>query len=280
MLTPGGTHLAVWGDPIEHSLSPRLHAAAYAVLELDWSYGRRRVDAEGFDDAIAQLGPEWRGLSCTMPLKEKAFALASARDRRAELTRSVNTLLLSGDGGPRGFNTDVGGMVRVLAEQKVPEADSARIIGTGATAASAVIALRERGTRRIAILARRPDRARGLIALGESLGMVVTAAGLDERSFAADVTVATLPGGTSFEAAAADALAEDGGVLLDAAYAPWPSDLAAAWLRRGATPISGLGMLLYQALLQVRIFVTGETETELPDETLVLAEMRAALMGD
>ena len=61
--------LAVWGDPIGHSRSPELHAAAYAVLGLDWEYGRRQVGAEGFNDAVEALDDTWRGLSLTMPLK-------------------------------------------------------------------------------------------------------------------------------------------------------------------------------------------------------------------
>ena len=61
--------LAVWGSPVAHSRSPELHAAAYDVLGLAWTYTRREVDAEGFDEALAGLGPQWRGLSLTMPLK-------------------------------------------------------------------------------------------------------------------------------------------------------------------------------------------------------------------
>jgi shikimate dehydrogenase len=66
MLT--GTRLAVWGDPIAHSLSPALHTAAYRVLEVDWEYGRARVDEAAFPAALAALDASWRGLSLTMPL--------------------------------------------------------------------------------------------------------------------------------------------------------------------------------------------------------------------
>ena len=111
MLTPDGTRLAVWGDPIAHSRSPQLHAAAYRVLGLDWRYERRQVSESAFAAELAGLSAEWRGLSLTMPLKGAAHRAAAWRDRRSELTGAVNTLLLTGD-GPRGFNTDVGGIVR------------------------------------------------------------------------------------------------------------------------------------------------------------------------
>jgi shikimate dehydrogenase len=279
-LAPTGTRLAVWGDPIAHSKSPALHTAAYKALGVQWHYDRRRVDAEGFDDALSTLDSPWRGLSLTMPLKEKAYAAASAHDRRAQLTRAVNTLLL-GDGASRGFNTDVGGIVRALGERGVSSISTARIIGAGSTASSAVVALHELGAAQIEVLARRPERTGALVALGEAVGTKVTAGPLTEAvGPAVDATIGTLPSGTELPSTVADALAGTGGTLMDAAYAPWPSHLGLAWQRAGRDAISGLEMLLHQALLQVRIFYNGELETPLPDEARVLAAMRTALMGD
>ncbi|MGC5223092.1 shikimate dehydrogenase [Micromonospora sp. DT81.3] len=278
---PTGTRLAVWGDPIAHSRSPQLHGAAYAVLGLDWTYERRRVDAREFDAALAELGPQWRGLSVTMPLKERAFSASPTRDRRAELTGAVNTLLLGDEDGPRGFNTDVGGIVGAFGDRGVERVEAARVIGAGSTASSAVVALQEMGARQIEVVARRPDRAATLVHLGDALGTRVSIHPLSGTvGRPVDVTVATLPSGTELPGSFADVLAEGGGALLDAAYAPWPSHLGTAWERRGGAPISGVEMLLHQALLQVRIFVTGDVEAPLPDEPLALAAMRAALMGD
>ncbi|KAF2411857.1 shikimate dehydrogenase, partial [Microbacterium sp. B35-04] len=136
VLSPRATRLEVWGDPIAHSRSPQLHAAAYEVLGLDWSYGLRRVDEASFAAEFADLDDSWRGLSLTMPLKGVAFAAASTHDRRAELTGAVNTLLLD-LAGARGFNTDVGGIVRALADDDITDVARARIVGAGATATSA-----------------------------------------------------------------------------------------------------------------------------------------------
>ena len=94
-MTDRPPRLEVWGDPIEHSRSPQLHAAAYRVLDLDWSYGCRRVTAVGFATELASLDDTFRGLSVTYPLKEAAFAASVTRDARAELTGAVNTLLLT-----------------------------------------------------------------------------------------------------------------------------------------------------------------------------------------
>ena len=267
------SRLAVWGDPIAHSKSPALHAAAYRVLDLDWEYGRRQVSAADFAPALVQLDGTWRGLSLTMPLKEEAFRAAATRDRHAELTGAVNTLLLGEC--PAGFNTDVGGIVDALAEAHVTEVEQVRILGAGATAASALVAASEIGAVRADVRARRPESAVPLVALGEQLGVVVEVDSFDAAAPAVGLTVATLPSGTALPADIATALAAQGGVLFDAAYAPWPSALAATW--EGDRAISGLGMLLHQAVRQIRIFRHGDPAIELPGEDAVIAAMRASL---
>ena len=280
MLTGRASRLAVWGDPIEHSRSPQLHAAAYRVLGFDWTYELRRVDASEFPAALAGLDDEWRGLSLTMPLKTAAFHAARTRGRRATLTGAVNTLLLGPD-GPRGFNTDVGGIVAALADEGVSRIHSARIVGAGATATSALVALSELHVREVEVVARRPEAAAGLATLGASLGIRVALASFDAlHRRETDVTISTVPGDVSIPDAAADALAARGGLLLDVVYGHWPTTLASAWERADRPATSGLGMLLHQALLQVRIFAGGAPDVPLDDESAVLAAMRDAIVGD
>ncbi|MFH8249839.1 shikimate dehydrogenase [Microbacterium sp. B2969] len=280
VLTGTATRLEVWGDPIAHSRSPQLHGAAYRVLGLDWTYTRRQVSETSFAGELASLDERFRGLSLTMPLKGVAFEAARVRDRRAELTGAVNTLLLDPE-GPHGFNTDIGGIVRALGEEGVDDLEEARIVGAGATATSALVALAELGARRVEVVARRPEAVVPLAELGDRLGVAVQAA-----PFAASVpspvpvTIATLPGDAPVTDAAADALASAGGLLMDVVYGHWPTALSSAWERAGHPAVSGLGMLLHQALLQVRIFITGEVDQPLDGEEEALAAMRSAIMGD
>lgn len=265
--------LAVWGDPIAHSKSPALHAAAYRVLGLGWEYGRRQVDAAGFAGALTSLDESWRGLSLTMPLKERAYAAASSRDRHAQLTGGVNTLLLGTT--LAGFNTDVGGIVDALVEGGITAVENVRILGAGATAASALVAVSEMGAATVDVRARRPERGAALAALGARLDLSVALGALDEGLDAVDLTIATLPSGTALDASVAARLADHGGALFDAAYAPWPSALGSVW---GDAPvISGLEMLLHQAVRQIRIFHHGDPVTPLPDEFRIVEAMRAAL---
>ncbi|WP_261164022.1 shikimate dehydrogenase [Microbacterium sp. Marseille-Q6965] len=273
MLSGRATRLEVWGDPIAHSRSPQLHRAAYDVLGLDWTFERRRVPAASFQAELASLDATHRGLAVTMPDKEHAFAVAAWRDRGAELTGAVNTLLLTPEGA-RGWNTDVGGIVRALREAGLAEARNVRVLGAGATARSAVVALAELGAERIAVTARRPERAAALRELGERLALRVDVAPFDAAAQPAELTVSTLPGAAAVPDAPLDRLAAAGGPLFDVAYSPWPSALAARWPARA---VPGLGMLLHQAVLQVRVFTEGDVDAPLRDEPRVIAAMREAI---
>lgn len=270
--------LAVLGSPIAHSKSPALHRAAYRRLGLNWSYDAIEVDGAALPGFLDGLEPTWRGLSLTMPLKQDVLPITDELDDVARLSGAANTLLLADDGRRLGFNTDVGGIVRALREAGCSEAGRGALIGAGATAASALIAMRELGSDEVTVFARTPSRAAPLLELGDRIGTRVLVEPLDRLAQAtgADLVVSTVPGGTELPHEPSVALRAEAR-LFDVAYDPWPSRLAASWLDVGGVVVHGLGMLLHQALLQVRIFVTGDPATPLPDEDQVLAAMRAAV---
>lgn len=273
------TALEVWGDPVSHSLSPTLHRAAYAHLGWSWTYDLRRVGEAEFSDALASLGSEYRGLSCTMPLKGVAFRAGAEHDTRSALTRASNTLLLTGS-APRAYNTDVGGIVRALADSGIHALDSARILGAGATAASALVALSEIGARDVEVVARRPEAVTALSEIGARLGVAVRPAALTVPTYdPRPVTVSTLPGGIDLAADTVERLAMAGGLLFDVVYGRGPTPLGSAWRAAGHPAQNGEGMLLHQAVLQVRLFASGDIDEPLPDEPAVVAVMRRALVG-
>lgn len=277
MTPPSGDRLAVWGDPIDHSLSPALHAAAYRVLGHEWRYERRRVDDVDFLGVLEGLDASWRGLSLTFPLKGVAHRTAHDLDEPARATGAVNTYLLTGD-GPRGFNTDVGGLAADLRAHGLDGIDAARIVGAGATATSALLALGDLGVDRVEVVARRPEAVAALEELGESRGIDVRPVPMTAAAQAPlPLTVATLPGGARVSDDAGAALAESGGMLYDVVYGQWPTSLAALWLAAGHRAVDGRGMLLHQAMLQVRIFTHGDPATPLEREAEVLEAMRMAL---
>jgi len=269
--------LAVLGSPIAHSKSPGLHLAAYRLLGLDWEYSAIEMRGDGLAAFIDGLDASWRGLSLTMPLKHDVLPLVDDLDEIAVLAGAANTVLFD-EGARRGFNTDVGGIVRTLREAGIAEVRRGVLIGGGATAASALVAMAELGAAHVRLLVRRPGAAADLADLGARLGVVVQEGTIDDlgRIEDAELVVSTVPGGTDLGVAASDALLERA-ALLDVAYDPWPSPLGAGWLAAGGTVVHGLGMLLHQALLQVRIFVNGDPLAPLPREDAVLAVLRESL---
>lgn len=277
----GETRLAVLGSPIYHSKSPALHRGAYAVLGLDWTYDAIDVTAQNLAGFIESRDDSWRGLSLTMPLKREILPLLTWSDPVVGIVGAANTVLLD-NGAVRGYNTDVYGVVQALRAAGVEKLGYVQILGGGATAASVVAAAHELGARRILVSVRTPANAERLAVLGAELGIDLTVRGFavpslesTDRSLGTpDAVISTLPGGVDPDVAFPADIRENS-VLLDVAYEPWPSPLAAAWLEVGGTVVGGIEMLLHQALAQVRIFVGGDASLVLPGEAEVFAAMRA-----
>ncbi len=272
--------LAVLGSPISHSRSPALHLAAYRVLGLDWGYERIELLAAQLGAFLSGPGRTLLGVSATMPLKHELLQLSDWADPVARLSGAANTAIGMNHGQLRVFNTDVGGIVAALAEYGTTSARHAVLLGGGATAASALIALSQLGVETVELRLRAPRKAGMLLDIARELGVGVLVDQIDpQRSEtppeAAEVLISTLPAG-AMDAWAAD-YAGIAPFLLDVAYEPWPSALAVSATERGAVTVSGLEMLLQQAVLQVRIFVNGDPLSPLPRESAVRAAMRAVL---
>ncbi|MBF6096889.1 shikimate dehydrogenase [Nocardia cyriacigeorgica] len=246
---------AVLGSPIAHSRSPQLHLAAYRALGLPWTYDRIECTAEQLPGLVDGLGPEWVGLSVTMPGKEAALAYATERTERAELVGSANTLLRI-DGGWRADCTDVDGVLGALRGGGVEALSEAVVLGAGGTARPALLALAELGATAVTIVARDAGRAASAVDLAHRLGLTATVIGFDPAAVGAaaarsGAAVSTVPPAAA--AVVADAVAAVP-VVLDAIYNPWPTPLAQAVVRAGQTVVSGLDMLINQAYGQVEQF--------------------------
>lgn len=253
---------AVLGSPVTHSLSPVLHNAAYAALGLTgWHYDAHECSEAGLAGFVAGLGPEWAGLSLTMPLKRVAFDVADHVSPLAAATGAANTLVLRDDRWTAD-NTDVAGIVAALWRVGAAGAGAGRravVLGAGGTAQAALAALGQLGVIDIDVLVRDVTRAGDLRAAAERLGVApaVSDALADPvrataALAAADVVISTLPRG------AADAFTgvRPSAVVLDVVYVPWPTPFAAAAAAAGARVVSGLEMLLHQAVAQVEL-MTG-----------------------
>jgi shikimate dehydrogenase len=252
----------VVGTPIAHSLSPVLHSAAYTALGLvDWSYTRIEADDSELPALVAGLGPEWAGLSVTMPGKFAALSIADETTERARLVGAANTLVRLEDGRWRADCTDVDGVVGALVHGGgFQGGGQAVLLGAGGTALAVLVALVSLDVTSFAVVVRDPARASDVEQCAERLGVKVHVhrwADTAFRELAAetDVLVSTVPGKV------ADPYADDLALapcVLDVIYHPWPTALAVAVRARGGRIGTGLDMLLHQAFGQVEQF-TGRS---------------------
>lgn len=263
---------AVIGSPIEHSKSPVIHEAAYVLLGLDWAYGKRDITVEMLPQFLEET--TLSGLSVTMPLKGRAFELAQRVDDRAEKSQTANTLVRHADGW-MAFNTDVFGLKQALSG--VP-ATSMLVLGSGATAKNAVLAISELAPGgEIYLKARNAEKVEAISSWASALGISVIA--LDEVADLSefDLVVSTLPPLSETTGWFAGA---PSGTLLDVAYNPWPSELAMKWQSSGGNVISGIEMLIWQAIAQIRVFKNGNVAEPLENEVEIAKAMRSAAMAE
>lgn len=261
-----GRKAAVCGKPIAHSLSPVIHNAGFAATGLaGWTYEAIECAESELPDLVAAMGPEWAGLSLTMPLKEAGLRLAASATPVAIAAGVANTLVRQADGSWHADNTDVPGMVHVLREAGLglsrgrhavkEEPPRITVLGGGGTARAALAAAAELGARTVTVVTRRPEAHRELEPVAVALGLALTGVSWADAAgaFDADAVLCTVPKG------AADELAErvtwrPGSVYFDALYDPWPTPLAASAARSDIPVVSGLDLLLAQALGQFEQF--------------------------
>lgn len=258
VLEPGTRLVALLGDPVAHSRSPRMQAAAFDALGLPWAYVALRVGADAIGDAVRGLRAlGFKGANVTVPHKERVLPFVDHVDERARRCRAVNTLVIS-DGEISGFNTDVDGVTRALAHEGVRiDGTRAVVLGAGGGARGACVALAEAGAREIVILARRRQQADVIaVELADAAwgARIATddldADGIARRVPGAQIIIHATPIGMrprdDESPLPPSVRLTPGQAVLDMVYNPAETLLLRAAREAGAHPVSGLLMLAYQ----------------------------------
>jgi shikimate dehydrogenase len=255
---PAVRRAAVLGSPIAHSLSPVLHAAAYLVLGLRWTYSAIECDEAQLPGVLMGLDESFVGLSLTMPLKRAILPLLDEVSELAVAVGAANTVVFDGLGPflrRRGENTDVPGIVAAITARRPDGVRKAVILGAGGTAAAALAALRELGVDRALVVVRDQARAGELRRCADRLGVAPTLVDWPGRAALgeADMIISTVPAGATDQLATRSP-AGHGQLLFDVLYDPWPTSFAVASLAAGAAVIGGLELLVQQAARQVELW--------------------------
>lgn len=256
------SHYAVLGSPIAHSKSPLIHTAAFEFLGVNADYVAQEL-ATGLSEFLESS--QLSGLSVTMPLKEEALAISDRADSLAIATNSANTLIRTEEGWDA-YNTDVFGIQMAL---KSASGKRVAVLGTGATARSAIVAMQELG-KDVTVWGRDPKKAKSL-----ALEFDVEVSEKLHQAAEAPVVISSLPGGALDEHLQSIRFSPRG-TLLDVAYNPWPSKAALLWSESGKV-VSGLQMLIWQAVGQQRLFAGLDLDEELNNENKLVMAIEEAL---
>ena len=267
---------AVLGSPIKHSLSPVLHRAAYQALDLHgWHYDKIECDEPDLPRLLDSMGPEWAGLSLTMPLKRVALTVADEVSPLALAVGAANTLVFEA-GAVFAENSDGDGLLDDLREgaRFDPAGRRCGVIGAGGAGRAAVLALAEAGAEQIIIVNRTVTPAWRSAALAPKVARVGRPAELSGRDLVVQATPVAMAGrdasggdspgaapggsGSEFVAGVDPSKFGSGQLVVDLVYDPPLTPFLLEARRQGATVRNGLGMLVHQAAHQIRLWTGAE----------------------
>lgn len=270
-------HLAVIGNPVDHSRSPEIHTAFAAQARIQVSYVRIKAGIDAFEETARQfIAGGGMGFNVTVPFKREAFEMMASCSREATESQTVNTVTVHRDGSLHGDNTDGSGLVRDLTMNLGWTLTGGRIliVGAGGAVSGVLPALIASAPESVHIFNRTFERARGLQAQFDGKVTAVTEAGLDkEYDFIISGSSAGLAGGAQPDL--------PGQILgpetrcYDMIYSGHTTTFNQWAIDCGARHCSdGLGMLVEQAAVAFRLWFGFE-----PSTSPVISHLRHVLRG-
>ena len=260
------------GYPVDHSLSPHMHNAAFDALGMDCNYAVYNVASEGLAEGVAMLREkDISGFNVTMPLKQSIMSYLDSTDESCEMVGAVNTVDVRG-GRWRGYNTDMDGFLRPLQDRGV-EMRGARVLvfGAGAAARAATAGLAKEGVGYIHVCNRSRERGQNLVSYLAGLGVEaeyspippsvgggfdivanLSAIGMDGGSFPVDLS--GMPSDT---------------VAYDIVYHPIRTDFLVRAANAGAVIVRGWEMLLGQGALSFKVWRGVDAPVEVMKQAIM-----------
>ncbi len=259
----------VVGDPIDHSLSPAIFARLFPAVGVDARMDLRRCTTAEMPALFAELrAGVLLGASVTLPLKERALALADERGEGATALGATNCLVAAG-GRVRAENTDVDGIEAALAQAGVPLSGArVLVLGAGGAARAAAFAARRGGAAELHVANRDPARAVALVEMPGGTAGPLTAEAL--RGPLSRATLLVQATSVGLRAPADDPLPAglvlpEGLVVFELVYRPLRTALLLRAERAGARTIDGLRLLVAQAAVQLQSFTGRRAPTDAVD---------------
>lgn len=250
----------IWGDPVSHSLSPRMHNEAYRALGIadQFVFVAAHVEPHSLADAIAGArAMKLQGVTCTLPHKQAVIPLLDELDELAQKVGAVNTVVRLEDGRLKGYNTDVEGIVLPLLERTTLQGKRVGVLGAGGAARAAAFGVRSEGAE-VLIFNRTLEKAAKLAQeVGASALPLVDVDAIRGCDILIQTTSVGMTPHEDDMPISSEALTESQ-IVFDAIYTPWRTRLLREAQAAGATVIPGAEMFLYQGVAQFEKYTGGK----------------------
>lgn len=248
---------AVIGDPIDHSLSPNIHNAAFKALNMDCTYIAYRIPRGELEDGIASLRKiNISGFNVTIPHKIEVLKYLDGMSDECRTIGAANTVS-NEDGRLVGYNTDMDGFLAPIKQRGISvKGQSVLLLGAGGAARAIVAGFAKEGAGRITISSRTKERADELARFAAGLGMEAGTVPLEDagKNRYRFVVNATPVGLRNEPSPISTDMIDSECIVYDIIYMPMNTDLITQSKKRGATIIYGYEMLLGQAAMAFEIW--------------------------
>lgn len=263
---------AVIGDPISHSLSPKIHNFFLQKYNINGSYQAIKVTKEDLQKEVVRLVNEgFAGFNVTIPHKEEIYKLCHHKSKSAELTKAVNTVIITADKKLFGHNSDVDGFLNNLKNSQTDfdlKGKTAFVIGAGGAARAVIYGLIKSGVKKIYFTNRSKEKAEKLISDFSSLKSDLQFVEFTEFCLKlkdCDLLVNTSPlGMEGCEKLNIDLSSlNESAIVYDIVYKPLMTELLQDAKKRGNKIVTGIGMLVEQALIGFEAWFKQKPEVDL-----------------
>ena len=256
------------GDPVDHSLSPAIHNAAFSSLGLNCSYISFRVQEGQLKNSLDSLRAiNIGGFNVTMPHKVRVLEYVDQYDKTVELVGAANTVK-NEDGKFCAYNTDVLGFIKPLRQRGIDFSGfEVTILGAGGAARAVAVALAsERGIANINIFNRNTNRSKELANLLKKLGLkasIVSSDNIQNIASKSNLIINTTPLGMKDEQSLikSSSIRKDA-IVYDIVYKPINTNLLESARTAGAKVVYGYEMLLEQAIASFKIWFQRDPPIE------------------
>lgn len=270
---------AVIGDPISHSLSPKIHNFLLKEQNINGIYSAIKVEKGNLESAIESMKSDgFSGFNVTIPHKEEIFKICDYKSKSASLTGAVNTVVFTEDGKLFGHNSDAEGFLNNLKNSQKDfdlNGKSAFVIGAGGAARAIIYGLAKSGTNRIYITNRSKNRALTLINdfVDFAKSQKCQIEFLDGDNFSkqlgeCDLLVNSTSLGMVGQADLVINLEnlKSTAITYDIVYKPLITDLLKSAQSRDNKIVTGLGMLIFQALIGFEMWFKKKPDAKLVEK--------------